>query len=481
MGAPRGCRAHRSSAHWTHPALQSGDLREGVRRITRAIRKRSTGARTRLLAQHVLLQRRGRSVRGVRRRRARADRDGVPCQRVRGLRHLRRLALQTRDPRREAARRQHRASARVDRRPGDPAAAPPSTPGALSLVPAAGRARLPAARSAGHDAVGRRGPTPENCPGAGAHEGGEEAVYPRRTNHRAPPRRRARAVSRARSAGGCRAYRARDRAQHRRDQTCGLGDRSGTGGGRSGRARGGCRDTGGGRAGRRVGDRTILAGFGVTKRRADLLLITASAVWGVSFVIVKDALAAASPLLFLATRFTIATLVLASLVNLRAGFSRAELRAGALLTLLLASGFATQAFGLQYTTPARSAFIVAMSSVLAPMIALLVLRHRLAWQLLVALVVATLGLYFLTAPEAGGLNRGDLWTLVTAVVFGGHIVAVSEVSERVDAQRMGWLQLPGAAIRALIAAGVVEGKRFWWGFGVWAGPLFLRRICPSGG
>ena len=211
----------------------------------------------------------------------------------------------------------------------------------------------------------------------------------------------------------------------------------------------------------------------MTKRRADLLLITAAAVWGVSFVIVKDALTAASPLLFLAIRFTIATLVLAPLANLRVGFSRAELRAGALLTLLLASGFATQAFGLQYTTPARSAFIVAMSSVLAPMIALVVLRHRLTWQFFLALLVAALGLYFLTAPEAGGLNRGDLWTLVTAVVFGGHIVAVSEISKRFDAQRMVWLQLPGTALGTLIAALLLERLRFEWSVGLGTALLFL--------
>jgi len=211
----------------------------------------------------------------------------------------------------------------------------------------------------------------------------------------------------------------------------------------------------------------------VTRRRADLLLITAAAVWGVSFVVVKEALTSASPLLFLAARFTIATLVLAPLADLRSRFSAAELRAGLILTLLLASGFATQAYGLQYTTPARSAFIVAMSSVLAPMIALVVLRHRLAWQLLVALVVATLGLYFLTAPDAGGLNRGDLWTLVTAVVFGGHIVAVSEFSKRFQAERMVWLQLPGTAIGTLIAALLLERLRFEWSVGLGAALLFL--------
>jgi len=211
----------------------------------------------------------------------------------------------------------------------------------------------------------------------------------------------------------------------------------------------------------------------LTIRRSDLLLIAASAVWGVSFVVVKDALTSASPLIFLAARFSIATVVLAPLINLRGGFSKAELRAGALLTVLLASGFATQAFGLQYTTPARSAFIVALSSVVAPIIALVLLRHRLAWQVLFALVGATLGIYFLTAPESGGLNHGDLWTLVTAVVFGGHIVAVAQFSKRFDAQRLVWLQLPGTALATLIAALLLEPIRFHWSWGLGAALLFL--------
>ena len=211
----------------------------------------------------------------------------------------------------------------------------------------------------------------------------------------------------------------------------------------------------------------------MTRRRADLLLITAAAVWGVSFVVVKEALTSASPQLFLAARFTIATIVLAPLVNLRGGFSRAELRAGLILTLLLASGFATQAYGLQYTTPARSAFIVAMSSVLAPFIALILLRHRIGWLVVVALVIAGAGIYFLTAPDAGGLNRGDLWTLITAVVFGGHIVAVSEFSKQFDALRLVWLQLPGTAIGSLIAALLVENLRFDWSPSLVAALLFL--------
>ncbi len=186
----------------------------------------------------------------------------------------------------------------------------------------------------------------------------------------------------------------------------------------------------------------------MTRRRAELLLLAAAAVWGVSFVVVKEALSAASPLLFLALRFTIATAALTPFVQLRGGFSRAELRAGLILTLLLASGFATQAYGLQYT-------------------------NRTGWLVVLALLLAGAGIYFLTSPDAGGLNRGDLWTLITAAVFGGHIVAVSEFSRQFDAQRLVWLQLPGTAIASLLGALLLEQLRFEWSPGIIAALLFL--------
>ena len=205
-----------------------------------------------------------------------------------------------------------------------------------------------------------------------------------------------------------------------------------------------------------------MSGAPLSARRSDALLIAATAVWGVSFVIVKGALAASSPLAFLAVRFAIATAALAPIVDFRTRWSGAELRGGLLLTALLATGFATQAVGLQYTTPARSAFIVALSSVLAPVVAFGVLRQRLRWWVAMAVAVAGVGIYLLTAPNAGGLNRGDLWTLITAFVFGGHIVAVTELSRRHDARRLVWLQLAGTTVGATAAAALLESVRVEW-------------------
>jgi drug/metabolite transporter (DMT)-like permease len=200
----------------------------------------------------------------------------------------------------------------------------------------------------------------------------------------------------------------------------------------------------------------------VTRRRADVLLVAATLLWGSSFVVVKGALAHSSPLAFLALRFGVATLLLAPFVRWRPFPSARELAAGAVLGTLLATGFAANTVGLVYTTPSRSAFIVASSSVLAPLVAFLVVRERPRWTALAALAVATVGMYFLTDPSAGGLNRGDLWTLVTAVAFGGQIVAVGELGRRFDVGRLVWMQTAITAAVAGILAGVAEHVRVDW-------------------
>jgi len=218
---------------------------------------------------------------------------------------------------------------------------------------------------------------------------------------------------------------------------------------------------------------------GTPARGADALLIAATLTWGVSFVIVKQALSASTPLAFLSIRFALATLALTPFVDFRAPWSRVELRGGLLLTLLLATGFACQAVGLQYTTPARSAFIVALSSVLAPLVALIVLRHRTGWMVLIALAIAGVGIYFLTSPDAGGLNRGDLWTMITAVVFGGHIVAVTELSRHYEARRLVWLQIAGTTVGVSIATLLLEPVRIAWSAGLIAALVFTGVIATA--
>jgi len=192
-------------------------------------------------------------------------------------------------------------------------------------------------------------------------------------------------------------------------------------------------------------------------------LIGATLIWGTAFPVVKAALLSSTPLAFLAIRFVIAAAVLTPFTSLGgAPFSRRELAAGALLGTILGGGFAAQVVGLVYTTPARSAFIVGISSVLAPLVAFLALRERPRWTAIGALLIAAGGMYFLTAPAAGGLNRGDAWTLLTAVLFGGQIVAVAELSRRFDPRRLVWMQTVATAVFAALGALVLEDAHIRW-------------------
>src|SRR3989442_1804257 len=188
----------------------------------------------------------------------------------------------------------------------------------------------------------------------------------------------------------------------------------------------------------------------MTRRRADLTLLLATAMWGTSFVAVKTGLAYATPLAFLAVRFGIAALLLAPGTRFTPLPRGRELWGGLLLGALVAVGFVSVTFGLLVTTPSRSAFIVAISSVLAPVIGFVVLSQRPGWLAAAALALAGVGMYLLTAPDSGGLNRGDLLTLVCALCFGGQIVAVSELSRHGDARRLVWMQI---ASTALVSAG----------------------------
>jgi drug/metabolite transporter (DMT)-like permease len=200
----------------------------------------------------------------------------------------------------------------------------------------------------------------------------------------------------------------------------------------------------------------------LTPRRADVTLLVATALWGTSFVAVKSALAYATPLAFLTVRFGIAALLLAPGTRFTPPPRGRELWGGLLLGALVAVGFISVTMGLVITTPSRSAFIVAISSVLAPLIGFVVLGHRPGWPAAAALGLAGIGMYFLTAPDAGGLNRGDLLTLVCALCFGGQIVAVTELSRHSSPRRLVWIQIASTALVSGLAVGVFEPPRISW-------------------
>jgi len=194
----------------------------------------------------------------------------------------------------------------------------------------------------------------------------------------------------------------------------------------------------------------------MTRRRAIGWLILVSFVWGSGFAFTKQALDAISPLVYMALRFGLAAALIAHTLR---HASWPEVRAGLVLGALFWTGFVFQTVGLTITTPSRSAFITSLSSILVPAVALAAHRTVPGKFIVWAIVLATGGMYFLTAPAGGGINNGDILTLGCAFIFAGHIVAAAYYAQRFNAARLLALQLGLSAALSIAAAPLLETPR----------------------
>jgi drug/metabolite transporter (DMT)-like permease len=158
-------------------------------------------------------------------------------------------------------------------------------------------------------------------------------------------------------------------------------------------------------------------------------LLLTTAVWGGSFVVMKDSLERQDVISFLATRFLIAGLLMfAYRPYSLMGLGKTLWIRAVFLGFLLAAGFIFQSVGLTKTTVSSTGFITGLYLVFTPLISWLILkRHILRLQLL-AVFVATLGLY-LIAYNGVEFGFGELLVLISAIIFAIQIVALGEWSD----------------------------------------------------
>jgi len=209
-----------------------------------------------------------------------------------------------------------------------------------------------------------------------------------------------------------------------------------------------------------------------------LALIAVTAVWGVTFVQVKDAVAIYPLFAFLAVRFAIATATLAVPGARRVrGLGRTGLAAGAFLGLLLAAGYALQTAGLERTTVSSTGFITGMYVVLTPLIALLVFRSSIGLGVWAAVVLSTVGLALLSGIHSGS-TLGDLLVLAGAAVYSLQIVLMERFAPRYDAVAFTLVEMAAAFVglaAVALALGDLSVPRGWT---VW-GALLVTGIFAS--
>lgn len=212
---------------------------------------------------------------------------------------------------------------------------------------------------------------------------------------------------------------------------------------------------------------------------AELGLVAVAAIWGLTFVMVQDAIALLPVMTFLAFRFIAAAALVAV-------FFRKELtelgpegwRSGAVMGVFLTAGYVFQTFGLDRTSASNAGFITGLFVVLTPLFGALFLGRKaapIAWP---AAIVSAVGL-FLLSGTGGRLNLGgDGLVLLCACAFAAHILATDRAVKDHATGALLTVQLTFCGIVSLAVATAMGDVAFPRSWTVW-GALIVTAVFAS--
>ena len=217
---------------------------------------------------------------------------------------------------------------------------------------------------------------------------------------------------------------------------------------------------------------------------ADGLLLAAAIIWGSAFAVVKNTLDSVPPSMMIALRFGIAALISGVILrkHLR-GLTRGQVLMGLLVGVLTGLAYIVQTVGLQDTTAGKNAFLTTIYVLLVPFGSAVLFHEKLDARRYVAAVLMLLGIGILSLDgESGGLNRGDVLTLVCGVLYAAQIISVGRCNERMDTYALIVLEFAFAALTGLCWSLATErGMPIQWNMQSIGGILYVayfRSVSP---
>jgi drug/metabolite transporter (DMT)-like permease len=213
-------------------------------------------------------------------------------------------------------------------------------------------------------------------------------------------------------------------------------------------------------------------------RIAALALLAVAAAWGSTFFLTKDLLTRMDVADYLALRFAIASVALI-LVHPPAIGRLSRLDRGRGIALGITYGIAQllQTEGLRHTSASISGFVTGMYVVFTPLLAAVILRHRIGRWAWVAVVLATTGLGVLSL-RGFSLGTGELLTLASAGLYALHIIGLGAWSTPANAFGLSALQM--LVITAVCGVGAIPGGfTLPSGGGDWAAVLYMALVAGA--
>lgn len=210
----------------------------------------------------------------------------------------------------------------------------------------------------------------------------------------------------------------------------------------------------------------------IQQLQADLALLAVTFVWGVTFVVVQDALSGIGPYYFIGIRFALAFAFLGLIYWKRfALLDRETLKAGFIIGIFLFAGYAFQTVGLKYTTASNAGFITGLAVVLVPLISSILTKKLPGIGALLGIGCATVGLALLSLGDNLTVNFGDVLTFFCALSYAGHILLVGRYAPRHDPVLLAILQIGVVAVIGLGCGALWETMPDQFSRPVWMGLL----------
>ena len=212
---------------------------------------------------------------------------------------------------------------------------------------------------------------------------------------------------------------------------------------------------------------------------ATLGLLAMTAVWGSTFVLIKDVVGRMPVADFLAVRFVIAAvamLVLFARPVWRLG--RQQVLHGLVLGVIYGTGQLLQTWGLSLIAPSVSGFATGMYVVFTPILALLLLGQHMAGVVWLAVALSTAGLALLSLNGVS-VDLGVWLTLASAALYALHIVLLGQWSRPGEAFGLSALQMVAIALVCLLAT-APHGPVLPPDHSAWFAVLYMALIAGAG-
>ncbi|MEN9516475.1 MAG: hypothetical protein RLZZ159_341 [Actinomycetota bacterium] len=183
-------------------------------------------------------------------------------------------------------------------------------------------------------------------------------------------------------------------------------------------------------------------------------LLAVAAMWGISFVWMKDILDQQDVYSFLVSRFLVAAVAMIVIKpKVIKQFNKELVAKGLIIGAALGAGYIFQTLGLERTTPAITGFITGLYVVITPLLAFIFLKEKLTLSMWGYILLAVLGLAVLSI-QGWSVGSGELFVLMSAALFALHIILLGSWSKSFDAYALTVIQLTSCAIVAAIPASI---------------------------